>query len=149
PDSVACRSVASAAAVARAPRTAMLRTAEQRDELAPPHELPSDEDCNVAYHWTVKGAVHCSEIFPLMSVQGHLETKERCLDRVRFASISRNNSARLLRRIRGARPWKRDGIRAREKIINLRPHPLLRGTGQIMPSGLSEPFVEGSKDSAP
>ena len=27
-------------------------------------------------------------------------TKERCLDRVRFASISRNNSAHLLRRVR-------------------------------------------------
>src|SRR5262249_43957423 len=34
------------------------------------------------------------------SVQGHLETKERCLDGVRFASISRNNLALLLGRVR-------------------------------------------------
>jgi hypothetical protein len=32
--------------------------------------LPSDEVHNLAHHWTVKGAVHRSEIFPLMSLQG-------------------------------------------------------------------------------
>src|SRR5262249_36229544 len=47
-----------------------------------------------------EGAVHRSEILPPMSAWGHLETKGLCLDQVRFASISRNNSAQLLRRVR-------------------------------------------------
>src|SRR5262249_30852763 len=44
--------------------------AEQCDELAPPHELPSDEVHNLAHHWSISAPVHRSEIFPLMSVQG-------------------------------------------------------------------------------
>jgi len=32
--------------------------------------------------------------------QSRLQTKERCLDRVRFVSMSGNNSERLLRRVR-------------------------------------------------
>jgi hypothetical protein len=41
------------------------------DELSPPHELPSVEAHNLAHHWTISAPVHRSEIFPLMSVQGH------------------------------------------------------------------------------
>jgi hypothetical protein len=47
-------------------------TAHERDELAPPHELPSDEAHNLAHHWTISAPVHRSEIFPLMSVQGRV-----------------------------------------------------------------------------
>jgi hypothetical protein len=31
---------------------------------------PQTEARNLAHYWTMKGAVHRSEIFPLMSVQG-------------------------------------------------------------------------------
>src|SRR5262245_709885 len=41
--------------------------AKQSDELAPPHELPSDEAHNLARHWTISAPEHRSEIFPLMS----------------------------------------------------------------------------------
>src|SRR5262249_25288683 len=44
--------------------------------------------------------VHHSKIQPSTSGLGHLPTKGRCRHRVRFASISRNNSARFLRRVR-------------------------------------------------
>src|SRR5262245_41453883 len=54
----------------RRERPSCCRTSNHFDELAPSHELPSDEACNLTHHWTVKGAVHRSEIFPLMSVQG-------------------------------------------------------------------------------
>jgi hypothetical protein len=42
----------------------------------------------------------CGISIRLESASGHLETKQRCLDGVRFASISRNNLARLLGRVR-------------------------------------------------
>ena len=54
----------------RRERPRRCRAAEQRDELAPSHELPSDEARNLAHHWTIRAPVHRSEIFPLMSVQG-------------------------------------------------------------------------------
>jgi hypothetical protein len=41
--------------------------AEERDELAPPHELPSNEAHNLAHHWTISAPVHRSKIFPLIS----------------------------------------------------------------------------------
>ena len=46
------------------------RAAEQRNELAPSHELPSDEVPQSTTSLDDQGAVHRSEIFPLMSVQG-------------------------------------------------------------------------------
>jgi hypothetical protein len=46
------------------------RATDERDELSPPHELPSDEAHNLAHYWTVRALVHRSEILVLMSVQG-------------------------------------------------------------------------------
>jgi hypothetical protein len=40
---------------------------EQGNELAPSHEMVSDEVHNLAHHWTISAPVHRSEIFPLMS----------------------------------------------------------------------------------
>jgi hypothetical protein len=37
----------------------------------PSHELPSDVAHNLAHYWTMRALLHRSEIFRLMSVQGH------------------------------------------------------------------------------
>src|SRR6516164_10790528 len=46
------------------------RAAEQGDELAPSHELPSEEARNLAHHWTMRAPCIAAKSFPLMSVQG-------------------------------------------------------------------------------
>jgi hypothetical protein len=48
--------------------------AEQGDELAPSHELPSEEARDLSTSLDDEGAVHRSEIFPLMSVRGQILT---------------------------------------------------------------------------
>src|SRR5262249_35124709 len=69
------------------------RAAKKRDELAPPHGAhPKAKD-----HTLIIAQCIAAKSDPSSR---HLETKERCLDGVRFTSISRNNSARLLRRVR-------------------------------------------------
>ena len=45
-------------------------TAKKGDELAPSHELISNEGPQSSTSSENEGAVHCSDIFPLMSVQG-------------------------------------------------------------------------------
>src|SRR5262245_31382567 len=53
------------------------RTADVRDELSPPHELPSNEAQKLSHLWTISAPVHRSEIFPLMSVQGQRPPRPR------------------------------------------------------------------------
>ena len=57
---------------ARRERPRGRRAADERDELSPPHELPSDEAHNLAHHWNISAPVHRSEIFPLMSSSGSI-----------------------------------------------------------------------------
>jgi hypothetical protein len=38
------------------------RTADERYELSPPHELPSDEAHNLAHHWNISAPVHRGEM---------------------------------------------------------------------------------------
>src|SRR5262245_43116160 len=49
--SLACRLIA-----VRRERPRSRRTANERDELSPSHELPSDEAHNLAHHWTIRVA---------------------------------------------------------------------------------------------
>ena len=44
---------------------------KQGYEIASSYELPSNEAHNLAHHWTMRAPVHRSEIFMLLSVQGH------------------------------------------------------------------------------
>ena len=46
------------------------RAAKQGNELAPSHEMVSDEVHNLAHHRTTRACVHCTKIRLLMSVQG-------------------------------------------------------------------------------
>jgi hypothetical protein len=45
------------------------RAADERDELAPSHELALDEAHNLALHRTTWAPVHCGEILLLMPVR--------------------------------------------------------------------------------
>src|SRR5262249_30184133 len=90
--------------------------AKQRDELAPVHcpmppVLLAERIAHLSYGSRL---LRCGISVPLMSESGYLQTKERCGDRVRFASVSRLNSAQLLRRVRA-----RSGLSAPQQAVCL------------------------------